>query len=598
MFRLCRDYRLERDTAPLAYSLLWVLHELTSIIPLAAVFFGARAVGAGDKVAELVPAEWIQEGEQWAGRVGRRYGLFGFEKTDKGKDDPPAEVAIVGDVANAVLAPNQDARVAAISVATKLDGSDVQALDVTSPYVMIDISYAIHKFQGQTFHSFLYSMHLFVPGRICHLNLFIHQSAELNPSSWVLDPLITYAPHQRLSNLVYLYYQLSCPLGPISTLVDRICLLYFFVTHSCILSSPPPAAFGRSRAGYSDSTGLDSPPFLLSQSQPIKHPRTHTSFRLLAISQSPSFGYPRVSALFWCDVLWYNVAHSSRHDAAGFPATTLQVLPASVLLLIAELLAPPLLKHTFRPPGYRESHRSLLAASLTCHALRRACFPLAIRIFRNHEPRPLNRADLGESARELERRIEWVLTRDDLWPYIRMIDIEMFARGSSSLGTKLATFISSLAHLDSFALRLPTFRTLCVDAHSAWMVPLFPGATELVVWCWPKPGTCEDEERTDGWKMVFGSLGAQAPRVAELEIGGLSIWDVNEMFPSLANLLGNIQVLRILHRSEPYGSIPIPSSHFPHAHRRSALSNNSNCAAPAYSPPLNPFPLGRLPVGS
>ncbi|GAB1525404.1 hypothetical protein RhiTH_008565 [Rhizoctonia solani] len=132
-----------------------VLHELTSIIPLAAVFFGARAVGAGDKVAELVPAEWIQEGEQWAGRVGRRYGLFGFEKTDKGKDDPPAEVAIVGDVANAVLAyvvvkashscffiktqthidsPNQDARVAAISVATKLDGSDVQALDVTSPY--------------------------------------------------------------------------------------------------------------------------------------------------------------------------------------------------------------------------------------------------------------------------------------------------------------------------------------------------------------------------------------------------------------------------------------------------------------------------------
>ncbi|KAF8677486.1 hypothetical protein RHS04_06054 [Rhizoctonia solani] len=236
-----------------------VLHELTSIIPLAAVFFGARAVGAGDKVAELVPAEWIQEGEQWAGRVGRRYGLFGFEKTDKGKDDPPAEVAIVGDVANAVLAPNQDARVAAISVATKLDGSDVQALDVTSPYVMI--SYAIHKFQGQTFHSFLYSMHLFVPWSNLPLE-FVHspvsriKSVQLGLGS--VDNIRT--PSTFVQPRVSI---LSVVLPPSVQLVHSSiasCLLYFSVTHPAILSSPPPAAFGRSRAGYSDSTGLGLSP--------------------------------------------------------------------------------------------------------------------------------------------------------------------------------------------------------------------------------------------------------------------------------------------------------------------------------------------------
>ncbi|QRW26270.1 exosome complex exonuclease DIS3/RRP44 [Rhizoctonia solani] len=379
--QLCRDYRLERGhRSPRLFS------------PLG-------AVGAGDKVAELVPAEWIQEGEQWAGRVGRRYGLFGFEKTDKGKDDPPAEVAIVGDVANAVLAPNQDARVAAISVATKLDGSDVQALDVTSPYVMIDISYAIHKFQGQTFHSFLYSMHLFVP--------------------WSNLPLeFVHSPVSRIKSVQLGLGSVDNIRTPSTTLVDRILLIYFSVTHPAfyhLLHLPRSVGLERDTPILPDS---DSPPFLLSQSQPINTP-----------------------------------AHTPLLDSLPFP-------------------------------------------------------------------NPRQRAGVGE-----EDRVG--LTRDDLWPYIRMIDIEMFARGSSSLGTKLATFISSLAHLDSFALRLPTFRvfrdaltsdlrsafssclpmrgikTLCVDAHSAWMVPLFPGATELVVWCWPKPGTCEDEERTDGWKMVF-----------------------------------------------------------------------------------------------
>ncbi|KDN36457.1 hypothetical protein RSAG8_10849, partial [Rhizoctonia solani AG-8 WAC10335] len=271
---------------------------------------------------------------------------------------------------------------------------------------------------------------------------------------------------------------------------------------------------------------------------------------------------------------------------------SLQTLPASILLLIAQYVSPPLLKHAFRLPGYRASHRSLVAASSTCHALRRACFPLAIRIFRNHDPEPLSRADIGASATELERRIEWVLSREDLWGHIRyvhirsirtgiewgrMIDIELYARGSCSLSKHLATLVSSLSHLESFAIRLPTYRifrdaltldlraafskcvsvrTLCVDADSAWLVPHFVNLRELVVWCWPKPGVCEDD-RVDGWKTLLGSIHAQAPNVSELEIGGLSIWDVNQVFPALANGLGNVRVLRVLHRSEPYGAMAL-----------------------------------------
>ncbi|KAG8681516.1 hypothetical protein FRC08_015581 [Ceratobasidium sp. 394] len=84
-----------------------ILHELTAVVPLVGVFFGARAVGAGESVVRAVDGwgvqmvrGWMDEGEAWAGRVGRRYGVFGFEKggSDQG------ERGVAGDVANAVLA--------------------------------------------------------------------------------------------------------------------------------------------------------------------------------------------------------------------------------------------------------------------------------------------------------------------------------------------------------------------------------------------------------------------------------------------------------------------------------------------------------------
>lgn len=51
---------------------------------------------------------WIDEGEVWAERVGRRYGFFGYPKTPKGVKFEPAEgergPGVAGDVANVVFA--------------------------------------------------------------------------------------------------------------------------------------------------------------------------------------------------------------------------------------------------------------------------------------------------------------------------------------------------------------------------------------------------------------------------------------------------------------------------------------------------------------
>ena len=105
-----------------------VLHELTAILPLVGVFYGARALGVGERVINAVVMEdsssqhsqdgavargrnilktWVDEGDRWAAKVGTRYGLFGYEK---GGDlngmsatiSAPGHIA--GDVANAIVA--------------------------------------------------------------------------------------------------------------------------------------------------------------------------------------------------------------------------------------------------------------------------------------------------------------------------------------------------------------------------------------------------------------------------------------------------------------------------------------------------------------
>jgi len=104
-----------------------VLHEITAIVPLVSVFFAGRSFGLGESVVRYIRSEpsegkenhwifrksenWLDEGESWAGRVGRRYGILGFPKTPKGtipEDSTNGESQIMknvaGDVANAMLA--------------------------------------------------------------------------------------------------------------------------------------------------------------------------------------------------------------------------------------------------------------------------------------------------------------------------------------------------------------------------------------------------------------------------------------------------------------------------------------------------------------
>src|ERR1700722_6870278 len=103
-----------------------VLHELTAIVPLVGIFFGARTLGVGEHIIRMVTQasspgdhgwardkgrEWVDDGEKWARRVGGRYGIFGFEKNQ----DVDGRVngngysqyhtgRIAGDVANAAVA--------------------------------------------------------------------------------------------------------------------------------------------------------------------------------------------------------------------------------------------------------------------------------------------------------------------------------------------------------------------------------------------------------------------------------------------------------------------------------------------------------------
>ncbi|KAG6885390.1 hypothetical protein C0993_002353 [Termitomyces sp. T159_Od127] len=100
-----------------------VLHELTAIVPLVTVFYGSRALGIGERVVSTIVDSsdtednqvkkvvrgWVEEGDAWAARIGRRYGVFGYEKRAPGAAEVPHEASqltthLAGDVANAIVA--------------------------------------------------------------------------------------------------------------------------------------------------------------------------------------------------------------------------------------------------------------------------------------------------------------------------------------------------------------------------------------------------------------------------------------------------------------------------------------------------------------
>ncbi|KAJ3555288.1 hypothetical protein NM688_g2669 [Phlebia brevispora] len=110
-----------------------ILHELTAIVPVAGFFFGARALGVGERVVNAVQSdasawpggkegwvrqtcgEWVDEGKIWAEKVGHRYGVFGYEKRRPGDNSTtPRDTMnhasgdfsskLAGDAANAIVA--------------------------------------------------------------------------------------------------------------------------------------------------------------------------------------------------------------------------------------------------------------------------------------------------------------------------------------------------------------------------------------------------------------------------------------------------------------------------------------------------------------
>lgn len=106
-----------------------VLHELTAVVPLIGIFFAAKYAGVGERLVTMMkrdsPAvpesetstgggswlsiktkEYLDEGEAWASRVGRRYGWWGYRKGAAPDAVAKAEVEghLAGDVANAVFA--------------------------------------------------------------------------------------------------------------------------------------------------------------------------------------------------------------------------------------------------------------------------------------------------------------------------------------------------------------------------------------------------------------------------------------------------------------------------------------------------------------
>lgn len=119
-----------------------IIHEFTAILPLVGVFYASRTFGIGERIVSSLAQDtsktngnvvdsaeapsvierpwyqaklktWIDEGEGWAFRVGRRYGIFGYARRQAGEtaatdvillESGVVSKRIAGDVANAVVA--------------------------------------------------------------------------------------------------------------------------------------------------------------------------------------------------------------------------------------------------------------------------------------------------------------------------------------------------------------------------------------------------------------------------------------------------------------------------------------------------------------
>lgn len=105
-----------------------IVHELTALVPLVGVFYASRTLGFGEAVVNNISPyraaatgeegswivkwgkekvrEWVEEGDQWAKKVGKKYNMFGYEKQAADAQNSASEPGhrITGDIANAVVA--------------------------------------------------------------------------------------------------------------------------------------------------------------------------------------------------------------------------------------------------------------------------------------------------------------------------------------------------------------------------------------------------------------------------------------------------------------------------------------------------------------
>lgn len=113
-----------------------VLHEVTAIVPLVGIYWGAQAFGIGDKMTKYFTEtnashdaneaqgthdgapvssggkfnetlrRWSAEGEQRVARVGARYGILGFEKGQKVTEEDMKALGgrVASEVANGAFA--------------------------------------------------------------------------------------------------------------------------------------------------------------------------------------------------------------------------------------------------------------------------------------------------------------------------------------------------------------------------------------------------------------------------------------------------------------------------------------------------------------
>ncbi|KAL7423315.1 hypothetical protein Q5752_002616 [Cryptotrichosporon argae] len=93
----------------LALSFL-VLHELTALVPVLGLFYAFHAAGAGQAIVSWVREAgseehgwqgwvkgWYDEGERRVEKVGRRYGLLGYEKGSALNDEKASKAGAVAD---------------------------------------------------------------------------------------------------------------------------------------------------------------------------------------------------------------------------------------------------------------------------------------------------------------------------------------------------------------------------------------------------------------------------------------------------------------------------------------------------------------------